>query len=113
MRSATGTVVYNVQDGVTTSVSTDRVTMVPTGHRALQSSAENSDEAVSGATATEAATGVGATAWSFGETGLGKKYEEEYVIDKPVEYRSTEMGMEYCARWYGYDPLGDISEPSE
>lgn len=51
--SATDTVFHTVRNGVNTSVSIDRVTKVPTGSHALQSSAATGGDVESGATTTK------------------------------------------------------------
>lgn len=58
--SAIDTVVYTVQNGVTTSVKTDRVTKILAVFYAVHSTAATSGRAESEATATKVPTGIGA-----------------------------------------------------
>lgn len=76
VRSVTTTVIHIVQDGVTTSVNIDLVTKVPTGLRAIRSSATASGEGTPGATITNAATAVRSTAQSPRETSSVCEDEE-------------------------------------
>lgn len=101
VRFATDTVVKVVRDGVTTSVSIDGVTKVPTGPRALQSSAATSGEEYFEATIPEAATEVGPTVQDMRETDLLREVEKEYVIGDHAGYHRTAAGLKNCPRSYG------------
>lgn len=113
MHSTTDKVVRIVRDGVTTGVSIDGVTKVPTDSRALQTSATTGGEAESGAATTKAVTGAEATVQDSRGTGSVSEDEEERVKEKLVGFHRTETGMQYCARPYSQDPSENTYRPAE
>lgn len=99
-RSATETVVHIDRDGVTTSVSTDGVTKIPTGHRAAQPSAATGGEVALETIITEAVQNSKKTV-PVGED------KEEHSIQKLIGHSRTEKEMHYRVRRYGYSSSKD------
>lgn len=111
MRSATDTAVYTVREDVTTSVSIDRVTRMPTGFRAWQSPAAAGRERNSGATTTEDATGAFTKAQSSTGTCFFREDEKKYVIEKLVRRHCTKRAMHYRDRRYSYTSRKATTSP--
>lgn len=103
VQAVTDTVVQTVRDGITTIVSINRNTKVMTGPHAVQSPPATGGKAASGATTTEAATGVGAFGTGLGrnqsgQRGLGSVCHREACRASPHGDRHAAMCSMICLR---------------
>lgn len=124
VQSATDTVVKVLQDGVTVSVSIDRVTKVPNDPAGVQPQGDDGplptqdtvydrgdgDDHEETTWETDYGNGDGQ---DMRNTTWVEADDREFVIDKLVGHRRIPTGMQYRVRWYGYDPTEDTFEPAE